>query len=61
MKRGLAKKLKRPELEVMEMNAYEAKICDDVICPEDIDAGFEGIFSLCTNEINFMILLCNNL
>jgi ATPase family AAA domain-containing protein 1 len=42
----LAKKLKRPEIETIEMNAYEAKISVDVYSPDDIDTTFEQIGGL---------------
>ena len=45
-RRVLAKRLKRPEVEVMDMNAYEARISADVFSPDDIDTTFEHIGGL---------------
>ena len=45
-RRVLAKRLNRPEIEVMEMNAYEARISTDVFSPEEIDTTFENIGGL---------------
>jgi hypothetical protein len=45
-RRVLAKRLNRPEIEVMEMNAYEARISTDVFSPEEIDTSFANIGGL---------------
>ena len=45
-RRVLAKRLKRPEVEVMDMNAYEARISADVFSPDEIDTTFENIGGL---------------
>ena len=45
-KRILAKRLKRPELEYMEMNSYEAKISVEIQTPDELDVGFDNIGGL---------------
>ena len=45
-RRVLAKRLKRPEIEVMDMNAYEARISADVFSPDEIETTFEHIGGL---------------
>jgi SpoVK/Ycf46/Vps4 family AAA+-type ATPase len=42
-KRVLAKRLKRPEIETMDFNIYEARISADVCHPDEIDTGFDDI------------------
>lgn len=43
MKKNLARRLKRPEIECMVFNSYEALICTDVVCEHEITTGFAGI------------------
>lgn len=43
IKKALAKRLKRPEIEVMEMSAYEAKISGDVVSCDEITTSFNDI------------------
>lgn len=43
MKRDLAKRLRRPEIEVMDLNAHEARLSQDCIASEDIDVSFADI------------------
>ena len=43
LKRQLAKRLRRPEIEVMDINSYEARVSVDCIAPEDIDVSFADI------------------
>jgi SpoVK/Ycf46/Vps4 family AAA+-type ATPase len=42
-KKILAKRLNRPEIETMDMSAYEARIASDVCGPEEIDTMFDDI------------------
>jgi len=43
IKKKLAKRLKRPEIEVMEFNVHEAKISVDVVSSEEIATSFADI------------------
>jgi SpoVK/Ycf46/Vps4 family AAA+-type ATPase len=45
-KKRLAERLKKPELAVMSMNSYEAKIASDVISSEEIGTSFQDIGGL---------------
>ena len=45
-RRVLAKRLNRPDVETMPMNAYEARIAADVLAPDEIDTNFENIGGL---------------
>jgi ATP-dependent 26S proteasome regulatory subunit len=42
-RRVLSKRLKRPEVEVMDMNAYEARISVDVFSCDELDISFENV------------------
>ena len=43
LKKNLAKKLNRPEVENMEFSTYEMSIATDVISPQDLQTKFEDI------------------
>ena len=45
-RRNLAKRLKRPELEHMELNGYEARISFEIQTQDDLDVGFDNIGGL---------------
>lgn len=42
-KRSLAKRLRRPEIELMDLNTHEAKLSQDCIAPDDIEVSFDDI------------------
>lgn len=41
VKKLLAKKLNRPELEFIELNPYEIKLAEEVVGADEIESGFE--------------------
>ena len=43
MKRELAKRLHRPEIEVMDLNSHEARLAQDCVASENIDVSFADI------------------
>ena len=53
VKKLLAKKLNRPELEFIELNAYELKLAEEVVGADDIESGFE-VRELASPSISFV-------
>jgi len=59
MKKSLAVRLKRPEIEHMTFDEYELRLLDDITSPNDIDVGFENIGGMDAEleEVNDNIVL----
>ena len=59
MKRDLALRLRRPEIEVMNLNGHECKLTQDCIASDDIEVSFDDIGGMeeAVNQINDNIIL----
>ena len=59
MKRELALRLRRPEIEVMDLNGHECKLTQDCIASDDIEVSFSDIGGMeeAVNQVNDNIIL----